>query len=142
MRSRGYSTKANGAGIAADPTLTCAWALRFLRLVRQASPFACPVAHLAIGVFLTSSYIFQFPLLRTSSFHRRFASRVFTDARAGIRLCFALPVFPSVQPELSLRFNLLLGTAETAILGLVSQTLVGLHPKVISLSYHQPKPRP
>ena len=34
---------ANGAGIAADPTLTCAWSLRFLRSGRQAVLLACPV---------------------------------------------------------------------------------------------------
>ena len=72
--------KANGAGIAADPTLTCAWALCFLRLVRQASPFACPAAHLATGVFLASSCVFQFSALASfflpsplcfAGFHRR-----------------------------------------------------------------------
>lgn len=66
-----------------------------------------------------------------------------TDARAGIRLCLALPTRRQVWPKPFPNLGLPLGIAETAILVLASQTLVSDCPeRLLPNSYCQPFFRP
>ena len=133
---------ANGAGIAADPTLTCAWALRSLRF-RRASP---------------SSTSFSLRTWQPVSNPRPAASSSFHSCELHLSVAallrgsspalapasdFALLfVFAPFGPRSSLCSASKFSQAETTILFLTSRTLKDVCSKALSYSYCQPLLRP
>lgn len=94
------SLKANGAGIAADPTLTSAWSLRLCLPLGEPSDLLSSQRAWRYDVCSASGCVLPVFPLRFRPSVRRLASRFVTGARTGIRPYFVTVFLSSSRSSL------------------------------------------